>query len=614
MVCYNASWSATEQHSSTSTGVDAQFRIQLAPYRAAVEDQRKTVHQNLPLSSPGVCTRQALALTGSHYQRNHYQLSSAAIGQSATEQPLPADSVTAPQQSASPSSYNAPWSATEQHPCISTCVDAQSRGDSPPPPEHWQPDPEPSQVRHPTSQAHLWRVFEGLVYEFWSGEAEVVFTSPGTGGWYPPTPRMTWRGEVETNDQIMYLARMDFWRGTPACDLFNSAWCECAAHMTKICSNENYLGGHSDKRRSQWMEATVGAVFALATDSIYMKWSEPKGASPPGPEGRRLKVEVTPVHLHPHKCILARTMWKVLQDIGLRCDVPLPRTQQQPPQMQPPPQSPTQHPLPHAPALEVAPTTSNRAPSNVPVPAQSQNTVLGEAQMQCFDNHADSEQLREYAEGSAAADAKEVAEPALGSATERTRSEDGKQQRLAYKRLARAILNEFIGNATFENADVDDMLRAALDAESQWDTDMQTRITDVFEPIFFEFTNGLADRTRLKPRDARAYINKWRDLAALRDEVIPNANDRLIHFSGTQVTRVRDLYYGRFLTTARPDQDKRRLRSCFASRLKTEAGSSFVAHAIWEIGLPRLPSFATEQRQTQLSASEATSRSQQTQD
>ena len=309
MVCYNASWSATEQHSSTSTGVDAQFRAQLAPYRAAVEDQRKTVHQNLPLSSPGVCTRQALALTGSHYQRNPYQLSSAAIGQSATEQPLPADSVTAPQQSASPSSYNAPWSATEQHPCISTGVDAQSRGDSPPPPEHWQPDPEPSQVRHPTSQAHLWRVFEDLVYEFWSGHAVVVFTSPGTGGWYPPTPRMTWRGEVETNDQIMYLARMDFWRGTPACDLFNSAWCECAAHMTKICNDEDYLRDHSDKRRSQWMEATVGAVFALATDSIYMKWSEPKGASPPGPEGRRLKVEVTPVHLHPHRCRLARTMW-----------------------------------------------------------------------------------------------------------------------------------------------------------------------------------------------------------------------------------------------------------------------------------------------------------------
>ena len=359
------------------------------------------------------------------------------------------------------------------------------------------------------------------------------------------------------------------------------------------------------------MEAIVGAVFALATDSIYMKWSKPKGASPPGPEGRRLKVEVTPVHLHPHRCLLARTMWEVLQDIGLRCDVPLPRTQQQASQMQPPPQSHTQHPLPYALALEVAPRTSNdvgnidriseslpaapdRAPSNAPVPVQSQNTNL----------NAVSVQLREYEEGSAAADAKEVAEPALGSATERTLSEEEKQQRLAYKRLAYAILNEFIGNATFKNADVEDMLRATLDAESQWDADMQARITDVFEPIFFEFTNGLADRTRLKPRDARAYINKWHELAALRDEVIPDANAQPIRFSGTQVADVRKLYYGRFLTTARADQDKKRLRSCFAARLKTEAGSSFVAHAIWEIGLPRLPAFATEQRPRPLSAKE----------
>ena len=78
----------------------------------------------------------------------------------------------------------------------------------------------------------------------------------------------------------------------------------------------------------------------------------------------------------------------------------------------------------------------------------------------------------------------EVDQPALGSATERTLSEDEKQQRLAYKRLARAILNEFIGNATFKNAGVEDMLRATLDAESQWDADMQARIMDVFEPAF----------------------------------------------------------------------------------------------------------------------------------
>ena len=36
--------------------------------------------------------------------------------------------------------------------------------------------------------------------------------------------------------------------------------------------------------------------------------------------------------------------------------------------------------------------------------------------------------------------------------------------------------------------------------------------------------------------------------------------------------------------------------------MRCEAGSTFVANAIWAIGLPRLPSFATEQRDGQLSA------------
>ena len=36
--------------------------------------------------------------------------------------------------------------------------------------------------------------------------------------------------------------------------------------------------------------------------------------------------------------------------------------------------------------------------------------------------------------------------------------------------------------------------------------------------------------------------------------------------------------------------------------MKRQAGHTFVANAIWAIGLPRLPSFATEQRDHQLSA------------
>ena len=46
-------------------------------------------------------------------------------------------------------------------------------------------------------------------------------------------------------------------------------------------------------------------------------------------------------------------------------------------------------------------------------------------------------------------------------------------------------------------------------------------------------------------------------------------------------------------------------KSCTNSKMRTKAGHVFIANAIWEIGLPHLPPFATEQRQlAQLSAQE----------
>ena len=43
-------------------------------------------------------------------------------------------------------------------------------------------------------------------------------------------------------------------------------------------------------------------------------------------------------------------------------------------------------------------------------------------------------------------------------------------------------------------------------------------------------------------------------------------------------------------------------KSCAEAKMRREAGHVFIANAIWEIGLPRVPQFATEQRQdTQLS-------------
>ena len=58
-------------------------------------------------------------------------------------------------------------------------------------------------------------------------------------------------------------------------------------------------------------------------------------------------------------------------------------------------------------------------------------------------------------------------------------------------------------------------------------------------------------------------------------------------------------------TNFRPEQRNRKwsyYKSCTEAKMRCDAGSTFVANAIWAIGLPRLPSFATEQRDGQLSA------------
>ena len=60
-------------------------------------------------------------------------------------------------------------------------------------------------------------------------------------------------------------------------------------------------------------------------------------------------------------------------------------------------------------------------------------------------------------------------------------------------------------------------------------------------------------------------------------------------------------------TDLRPEQRNKKwtyYKSCAESKLRDEAGHTFVANAIWTIGLPQLPSFATEQRGQRLSAAD----------
>ena len=63
------------------------------------------------------------------------------------------------------------------------------------------------------------------------------------------------------------------------------------------------------------------------------------------------------------------------------------------------------------------------------------------------------------------------------------------------------------------------------------------------------------------------------------------------------------MYKEEFKRTMREDQKGKKssyYKSCTETKMRRKAGSSFLANAIWQIGLPRLPPFATEQQGKQL--------------
>ena len=74
--------------------------------------------------------------------------------------------------------------------------------------------------------------------------------------------------------------------------------------------------------------------------------------------------------------------------------------------------------------------------------------------------------------------------------------------------------------------------------------------------------------------------------------------------SRDQVTQIFMYYMQDLKASLRPDQRDKPWKShkgYTEARMRDHAGSTFVANAIWTIGLPRLPSFATEKHGKQLS-------------
>jgi len=117
----------------------------------------------------------------------------------------------------------------------------------------------------------------------------------------------------------------------------------------------------------------------------------------------------------------------------------------------------------------------------------------------------------------------------------------------------------------------------------------------------------LKDRTVWQPRDTGKYIREWYKLAAMRAPFTPfvTATEHGQQLSKGQVSQIYKSYKHEFKANLRLEQRNKKpsyLEGCFETKLRREAGHTFLANAIWAIGLPRLPSFATEQRDGQLSA------------
>ena len=71
--------------------------------------------------------------------------------------------------------------------------------------------------------------------------------------------------------------------------------------------------------------------------------------------------------------------------------------------------------------------------------------------------------------------------------------------------------------------------------------------------------------------------------------------------SKERVTQIFRQYMEDMQKDLRPHEQGQKLsyyKSCVEATMRREAGHVFLANAIWTIGLPQLPSFATEQRRS----------------
>jgi len=174
------------------------------------------------------------------------------------------------------------------------------------------------------------------------------------------------------------------------------------------------------------------------------------------------------------------------------------------------------------------------------------------------------------------------------------------------KEMIYSIVNEFLGKITFNSPEAEELLVVALQDEFCLPPSVHELLEKVFSPIFFNYPNGLEDRSVWEPRDTGKYIGEWYKFAAMRTWVMTDATatEHGEQLNKDQVSQIFKLYMEELKAKLRPEQCKKKwsyYKSCTEAKMKRKAGHTFVVNAIWAIGLPRLPPFATEQRDGQLS-------------
>jgi hypothetical protein len=163
--------------------------------------------------------------------------------------------------------------------------------------------------------------------------------------------------------------------------------------------------------------------------------------------------------------------------------------------------------------------------------------------------------------------------------------------------IAYVIVNAFLDNVTFQSTAAEGVIKRIIlttDIVKQrvWPPDMLHNIDEVFRPIFFHYPNGLSDRTRAEPRDARQYITQWREIAEWRER-LPEGVPRGSQLSASQVQNIMHQYIDNFIHNEaygiQRAQSYTKNKSRAEARLRRLCGSVLMAKAIWAVGLPNIP-------------------------